>query len=140
MHAAHRFNWPNAIFAISGPSGFQNLLDTLTKNIDTNSATPLRVRVVLNYEGTLTTESAPVPPVPLSNLFPGRLPPPESVSVGNPKVSPLTGGALELGYGDSLPSDPIKASPPWSIIPDSERTDPSPYTSFKTTSRDMYTS
>ncbi|KAA8569154.1 hypothetical protein EYC84_000823 [Monilinia fructicola] len=84
LHAAHRFNWPNAIFAISGPSGFQNLLDTLTKNIDTNSATPLRVRVVLNYEGTLTTESAPVPPVPLSNLFPGRLPPPESVNAQIP--------------------------------------------------------
>ncbi|RAL58559.1 hypothetical protein DID88_003335 [Monilinia fructigena] len=122
------------------PLRIPNLLNTLTKAIDTNSATPLRVRVVLNHEGDFTVESAPVPSVPLSNLFPGRLPPPESASVEKPKVSPLTGGALELGNRDFLPSDPIKASPPWSIIPDPERTDPSPYTSFKTTSRDMYTS
>ncbi|KAB8294843.1 hypothetical protein EYC80_006804 [Monilinia laxa] len=140
LHAAIRFNWSNAISAISGPSGFQNLLDTLTKAIDTNSVAPLRVRIVLNHEGKLSVESAPVPSVPLSNLFPGRLPPPESASVEKPKISPLTGGALELGNSDFLPSDPIKASPPWSIIPDPERTDPSPYTSFKTTSREMYTS
>ncbi|QSZ36499.1 hypothetical protein DSL72_006379 [Monilinia vaccinii-corymbosi] len=140
LHAALHFKWPNAISAISGPSGFQNLLDTLTKDIDTNSRTPLRVRVVLDYDGNLTIESSPVPSVPLSNLFPGRLPPPESAFEEKPKVSPLTGGALELGSSDSIPSDPIKASPPWSIIPDTERTDPSPYTSFKTTSRDMYTS
>lgn len=140
LYAAQRFNWPLAISAIAGPSGFQNILDHLIKNIDTKSPTPLRVRIVLDYEGNLTVESNPIPPVPLSNLFPGRLPPPESVGEGKPKVSPLTGGALELGSHESLPSDPIKSSPPWDIIPDPECTEPSDYTSYKTTSRDMYTS
>ncbi|KAI9649446.1 Aminodeoxychorismate lyase [Ciborinia camelliae] len=138
LNAALRFEWPNAISAISGPAGFQNILDALSQNIDTNSPTPLRVRIVLDHAGNLTVESSPVPAVPLSNLFPGRLPPPNSIPEPKPQVSPLTGGVLTLGPTDSLPSDPTKASPPWSIIPDPERTAPSPYTSFKTTSRTMY--
>ncbi|CAD6444352.1 e7948746-6a94-4d45-8773-0ee44f9a9d14-CDS [Sclerotinia trifoliorum] len=143
QQAATHFSWPIAINAISGPDGFQNLLTTLSKTIDTSSPTPLRVRVVLDHRGNLTVESNPVPAVSLSNLFPTRLPPPSTLSHPTPQasISPLTGGALTLGTTDLLPSEPLKSfnsSTPYTIIPDPSLTTPSPYTSFKTTSRTMY--
>ncbi|TGO87141.1 hypothetical protein BPOR_0247g00060 [Botrytis porri] len=140
LQAATHFSFPAAIAAISGVSGFQNLLSTLSSSIDTQSPTPLRVRIVLSHTGTLTIESNPVPPVPLSNLFPNHLPPPSSISLPpTPYISSLTGGALTLGPTTFLPSDP-STSIPWTIIPDPSRTTPTPYTSFKTTSRSQYNS
>ncbi|KAF7870536.1 hypothetical protein EAF04_004280 [Stromatinia cepivora] len=140
LHAATHFSWPSAIDAISGPDGFQNLLSVLSNSTDTSSPTPLRVRIVLDHKGNLTVESNPVPAVALSNLFPTRLPPPSTTS-SHVSISPLTGGALTLGPTDFLPSDPLKtlnSSPPYTIIPDPSLTTPSPYTTFKTTSRTMY--
>jgi len=55
------------------------------------------------------------------------------------KVSPLTGGALTLGEGDAVYGDPPRGEI-YTILPDTKRTPPSPYTSYKTTSRDMYVS
>lgn len=55
------------------------------------------------------------------------------------EVSPLTGGALTVGSGGSIHGDP-ESSNVWIVIPDPQRTTPSPYTKYKTTSRDMYTS
>ncbi|ESZ91914.1 aminodeoxychorismate lyase [Sclerotinia borealis F-4128] len=139
LSAAIHFNWPKAISVISGPTGFQNLLDILTQNIDIRSPTPLRVRVVLDHQGTLTIESNATPPVSLSNLFPGRLPPPSSSPLPPPpQVSPLTGGLLSLSPTATLPSDPTLTLPPWPLIPDSTPTSPSPYTTFKTTTRTPY--
>ncbi|KAM0164678.1 hypothetical protein ACHAPG_000451 [Botrytis cinerea] len=137
LQAASHFSFHPAITAISGASGFQNLLSVLSNSIDTQSPTPLRVRIVLDHEGTITIESNPVPPVPLSNLFPTRLPPPTSIPTPAPTISPLTGGALTLGPTTTLPSDPTQSSP-WTIIPDPSPTTPTPYTSFKTTSRTPY--
>ncbi|KAF7929696.1 hypothetical protein EAE99_004600 [Botrytis elliptica] len=138
LQAATHFSFPPAILAISGTSGFQNLLSALSTSIDTQSPTPLRVRIVLDHKGTLTIESNPIPPVPLSNLFPTRLPPPSSISPPPTRyISPLTGGALTLGPNTTLPSDPTISSP-WTIIPDLTPTIPTPYTSFKTTSRSQY--
>ncbi|PQE04816.1 aminodeoxychorismate lyase protein [Rutstroemia sp. NJR-2017a BBW] len=137
LQAATHFNWPSAISSISGPSGFENLLQHLTTTIDIQSSIPLRIRVLLSHAGTLTIESNPVPPVPLSNLFPTRLPPPSTSSPPQPAVSALTGGALTLGPTDHLPGDPGLANP-WPIIPDPARTQPSSYTLYKTTSRSMY--
>ncbi|KAK6607877.1 aminodeoxychorismate lyase [Botrytis cinerea] len=111
LQAASHFSFHPAITAISGASGFQNLLSVLSNSIDTQSPTPLRVRIVLDHEGTITIESNPVPPVPLSNLFPTRLPPPTSIPTPAPTISPLTGGALTLGPTTTLPSDPTQSSP-----------------------------
>jgi 4-amino-4-deoxychorismate lyase len=51
----------------------------------------------------------------------------------------LTGGALYLGPSDSISGDPPRKEY-WDVIPDTARTKPSPYTSYKTTSRAMYDS
>ena len=54
-------------------------------------------------------------------------------------VSPLTGGALDVGSDDSVYGDPHRGEP-WDVLPDTARTEKSPYTMYKTTSRDMYVS
>ncbi|KAF7954290.1 hypothetical protein EAE96_005419 [Botrytis aclada] len=137
LQAATHFSFLPAMNAITGVSGFQHLLSTLSSSIDTQSPTPLRIRIVLDPNGTLTIESNPVPPVPLSNLFPTRLPPPSSISPPLPTTSPLTGGPLTLSPSTTLPSDPLPSTP-WTIIPDPTPTTPTPYTSYKTTSRTPY--
>ena len=93
--------------------------------------------MLLSHEGEIAVESNPTPKVGQSNLFPSRIPSPKSAAL-KMKVSPLTGGALTVGEGDSVHGDP-DTSDIWEIIPDTVRTTPSPYTTYKTTSRDMYT-
>ncbi|CAG8983173.1 hypothetical protein HYALB_00003999 [Hymenoscyphus albidus] len=136
VQAAEHFDWPLAVAAVSGPAGFKNLLSRLETSIDSTSTTPLRVRVVLTKEGTMTIETSPTPPVELENLFPSRIPPPASIREAVPSVSPLTGGAL-TSPGGKLYGDPPLTNP-FIICPDTIRTPPSSYTSYKTTARDMY--
>jgi 4-amino-4-deoxychorismate lyase len=136
LKAAEHFNWTVVASKISGPSGFSFFLAKLNEAIDITSPQPLRVRVLLSHEGEITVESNPTPKVSQWNLFPRRLPPPQGQQK-RVEVSPLTGGALTLGSGDSLHGDP-DIDPKWEIIPDPVRTMPSPYTTYKTTSRDMY--
>lgn len=45
---------------------------------------------------------------------------------------------MTVGDGDAVHGDP-PMSQAWNVLPDTVRTKPSPYTSYKTTSRDMYT-
>lgn len=92
--------------------------------------------MLLSHDGKITVESSPTAKVGEWNLFPARIPPPKSAQ-SKVKVSPLTGGALTLGEGDRVHGDPYM-SDVWDIIPDTVRTTPSPYTTYKTTSRDMY--
>ncbi|KAH8786110.1 aminotransferase [Hyaloscypha finlandica] len=115
LQAADHFGWIKAVDAIRGSDGFVHLLKKLTETIDTKSPTPLRIRVLLSHDGSIGVESSPAAPVTETNLFPKRIPPPKASP--QMKVSPLTA---------------------WDIIPDSVRTKPSPYTSYKTTNRDMY--
>ena len=137
LQAAERFQWPKAISSISGPSGFSFLLQKLKENIDMKSPTPLRVKILVSREGEINVETNPTPQVPAGNLFPFRLPPPSS-ALNDFCPSSLTGGALILGPNESIPGDPQKGSSPWPILLDTAKTQPSPYTSHKTTSRDMY--
>ncbi|KUJ11824.1 uncharacterized protein LY89DRAFT_688324 [Mollisia scopiformis] len=136
LQAAQHFGWTKVVDALSGQEGFTHLLNKLTKEIDTQSKTPMKVRILLSHEGLITVESNSVPAVTEFNLFPNRLPPPK----GKPemKVSPLTGGALTVGEGESVYGDP-PMDQAWEIRPDTIKTSPSLHTSFKTTSRDMYT-
>jgi len=140
LQAARHFQWPEAIARIDGLDGLLYLLHALGHNIDTRSTTPLRVRTLLDHNGEITVETNETPPVPLENLFPTRLPPARQPTM---KVSSLTGGALTLGSDDSIQRGSQGGGPqqrePWIVTPDPVRTNPSGFTSYKTTSRDMYT-
>ena len=138
LKAATHFNWTLAASKISGPEGFSYFLSKLNETVDTASPQSLRVRVLLSHEGEITVESNPTPQVSEWNLFPRRLPPPKGQEK-KVEVSPLTGGALTLGSGERLHGDPDSGAL-WDVIPDPVRTKPSPHTTYKTTSRDMYDS
>lgn len=136
LHAAEHFGWTVAANQIRGPEGFALFLQRLNESIDTQPSTPLRVRVVLSHDGTIAIEKSPAAEVTEWNLFPARLPPPKGA--GEPKVSPLTGGLCTSGDQDPIHGDPVTQNP-WNIVIDTVKTAPSPYTSYKTTCRDMYT-
>jgi len=137
LQAAEHFHYEKAVNVLRNPQGLANILRTLKEAIDTQSTRALRVRILMSHDGIITVESNSTPEVTKENLYPSRLPPPKTAA--HMKVSPLTGGPLTLGDGDSVAGDP-STSNPWDIIPDLKRTAPTPYTSFKTTSRDMYSS
>jgi 4-amino-4-deoxychorismate lyase len=140
LSAATHFGWSTAASRLSGPTGLSYLLQTINAAFDTTDNQPRRIRTVLDHEGNLLIEATPTPPKPLRDLFPSRLPPPGPAE--DVKVSPLTGGVLELGPDDSLSrgpgcGDPVRAEP-YTILVDTERTEPSPFTTYKTTQRNMY--
>lgn len=137
LQAAEHFGWADAASRIRGQSGLSHVLKSLEENLDTQSPIPVRVRVLLERDGRITAETSPTPAVPPENLFPLRIPPPQS-SFSSVKVSPLTGGALTLGPGDSIPGE-ARRGEGWTVVPDKSKTAPSPFTSYKTTNRDMYT-
>jgi len=138
LEAANHFGWSVAAERINGPQGLQHLLQKLEASVDPKSRTPLRVRTVLHHDGNITVETNETPAVPLANLFPSHIPPPAPKM----EVSSLTGGAMMLGEGDSLqtraqPGNPLQIQP-WIVMVDPEKTKPSPFTTYKTTCRDMY--
>lgn len=140
VEAAKQFGWTQVEDRLSGPSGLDDLLETLKASVDVSSTSPRRIRVVIDYHGKITVESSATLPLPLRNLYPTKLPPP-GTSV--PRVSPLTGGALSLGAEDSMSKqgpgygDPERGQV-WTVMVDPVRTHPSQFTSYKTTCRDMY--
>ncbi|RDL37568.1 Uncharacterized protein BP5553_05001 [Venustampulla echinocandica] len=138
LQAAEHFNWATAANRIQGASGFSHLLEKLNQAIDTNSTTPLRVRTLLSYDGIIRIETMPVPALPAETLYPFRLPPPRAASKQTVEASPLTGGSLTLGPDDIVQGDPPRENP-FLVLPDTGNTTASPFTSYKTTSRDMYT-
>lgn len=137
LQAAAHFHFDAAVKVLQGSQGLEVVLRKLSETIDIQSSIPLRVKILLSADGLLKIESNQTPIVTRETLYPSRLPPPKNAI--EMEVSPLTGGALTLGDDDSVPGDPL-TSHPWDVIPDSIRTAPSDYTSYKTTSRDMYTS
>jgi hypothetical protein len=137
LQAAEHFGWTEAASLIRGPKGLAHLLEKLCEAIDTNSPKPLRIRVVLYHDGQITVETTPIHIlVSQYTLFPERLPPPKSASAL--KVSPLTGGALTVDDNETIQGDPEKREP-WVVAPDLARITPSSETTYKTTSRYMYT-
>ncbi|CZS97589.1 hypothetical protein WAI453_008723 [Rhynchosporium graminicola] len=138
LQAAEHFGWNKAADTIRGTEGFNFLLKILNENVDIKSEAPMRVKTLLSHDGVITVETNPVPIVDRWTLFPERIPPPLSAET-KMRVSPLTGGSLTLGENEIVYGDAPKGEP-FDIIPDSARTPPSPFTSYKTTSRDMYVS
>ncbi|EKD16835.1 aminodeoxychorismate lyase [Drepanopeziza brunnea f. sp. 'multigermtubi' MB_m1] len=141
LQAAEHFGWTKAADTIRGTEGFNHLLKTLTASIDTQSPTPARVKARLSHDGAISVESSTaIPAVTRWNLYPERIPHPSSDAASQMmRVSPSTGGALTLGDGDAVYGDAPKG-PAWEVLPDTVRTAPSPFTSYKTTSRDVYSS
>lgn len=134
LQAAEYFGWTKAVGQLEGPKGLPYLLSKLEEQINTKSeTTPLRVKVLVDHNGDITIEHNALPPVSEFNLFPKRIPPPE----GDAKVSLLTGGVLTVGAGDAVHGDP-EVGDVYVVVPDTIRTKPTPYTSYKTTKRDMY--
>jgi 4-amino-4-deoxychorismate lyase len=138
LQAAQHFRWTAAAARIEGPEGLAHLLRTLEGKIDLKSNASFRVKTVLHHNGDITVETSQTPKVPLENLFPARIPPPAPEM----KVSPLTGGTLSLGEGNVVikgrgTHDPQQLQP-WTVMVDSRKTVPSPFTTYKTTYRDMY--
>lgn len=124
LHAATYFKWTEAITSLSGPEGLRRLLENLEAAIDLKSTTPLRIRIILNSKGEIMVETSETTRVPLGNLFPTCIPSPRAVGVKSP---PLVEAAL-------VPHE----QQAWTIVVDPMRTKPSPFTSYKTTCRDMY--
>ncbi|PBP15424.1 aminodeoxychorismate lyase [Diplocarpon rosae] len=134
LQAAEYFGWTRAAEAIRDTAGLQRLLKQLTEDIDTHSPTPLRLKMLLSYDGAITVESRPCPAVPRWALYPPRIPLPSHVGAGQAQGSSRTGGISLQDLGDGN----MPTSQPWDVIPDTARTTPSPYTRYKTTSRDAY--
>ncbi|KAH0425050.1 aminodeoxychorismate lyase [Colletotrichum camelliae] len=119
LRAATHWNWTPAVEAIAGETGLQNLVDAIeTFLAQHGKENALRVKVLLTSDGKLSCEASPVPPVPLQNLFPERLPPPgSSKETSDPSEEPLM-----------------------EVVVDNTETSQSEYTHFKTTKRAMYDS
>ena len=137
LQAAEHFKYDEAIEVIRGPEGLRTIVQKLTEAISPQSLGSLRVRILVSPDGSITIETNPAAAVTKENLYPSRLPPPKSAP--QMKASPLTGGALTLGDDDSVAGDPPNSNP-WDVVLDQKRTAATAFTSFKTTSRDMYNS
>jgi 4-amino-4-deoxychorismate lyase len=140
LQAATHFGWEEAADSIAEHDGLGRLVRALKKAIDIESDQPLRVRTLLSHSGEIAVETNPVPPLPLESLYPSRIPEPAPPL----RTSALTGGALTLGPGDTIQSGGPGHGDPrqdqcWTILVDPQPTKPSPFTTYKTTSRDMYT-
>ncbi|KAH0559520.1 hypothetical protein GP486_003967 [Trichoglossum hirsutum] len=114
--AAEHFQWDKAVSRLAGDVGLERLNHDLEDEVqswfassDEQGSQSLKVRTLLTPTGVLTIELSPVPPVPLEHLFPTTLTPSSNLS-----------------------------APPWRVLLDPCPTNPSPFTSYKTTSRDMY--
>ncbi|KAM0333415.1 hypothetical protein ACHAQA_002076 [Verticillium albo-atrum] len=115
LRAATHWSWQAAIDAIKGEAGLEHLASFLDTALAQDRYTA-RVKVLLTPDGQLSFEKSPAAAVPLSNLFPLRLPQP----------------GVEAAEGD--PSKSLV----YEVVPDTALTARSEYTHFKTTKRAMY--
>ncbi|KAI9710696.1 MAG: hypothetical protein M1820_002529 [Bogoriella megaspora] len=138
LSAAEHFGWDSAQQTLKDEDTFLKSINAYIEQHNPEDSRPLRLKILLSKSGTLDFTSSPTPPVPLSQLFPSTLDLPQHRPEAKPlKTSPLTGGALTLGPGTYIPpSHPL--SPPWPIHISPHPITPSPFTSYKTTQRNIY--
>ncbi|KAL9946802.1 hypothetical protein ACHAQF_002298 [Verticillium nonalfalfae] len=115
LRAATHWAWPDAIQVLEGEAGLERLASFLDTSLADHRYTA-RVKILLAQDGRLACEKGPAAPVPLSNLFPSRLPVPDA----------------EVAAGD--PSKNLV----YEVVPDTALTSKSEYTHFKTTERAVY--
>lgn len=137
LYAAQHFQWDEAVKALQGPDGFSRFLQHLEETVDTKSAVPIGVKVLVNRYGDMTTVIRSISETYLENLLPTGLPAPASVTTAGIQVSPLTGGAMTIGQGDSVYGFAIKDEP-YEVVLEKGRTLASSHTSYKTTARRRY--
>ncbi|CRK38547.1 hypothetical protein BN1708_016642 [Verticillium longisporum] len=84
LRAATHWAWPDAIQVLEGEAGLERLASFLDTSLADHRYTA-RVKILLAQDGRLACEKGPAAPVPLSNLFPSRLPVPDAeVAAGDP--------------------------------------------------------
>lgn len=134
LRAATHWRWAEAVDRLSGDSGLALLARQAEQAAASAGAgaapdqekTPLRLRIVVDPHGAVTSEAFKTPACPLVNLFPARLPPPPAE---------LSEQAGDGGDGDD--ADP-RRQPCYALLVDSEAIARSEFTHFKTTRRAMY--
>ena len=130
LQAAEHFGWNAVVSRISGPAGLSHLVAKLSEAVDMQSSKPLRIRILLDQDGTITIESTPVHmPTSIEALFPVQLPVPRSEKLG------------ELASAIPTVQDDYRTremEEPWVVLLDPSRTEPSSETTYKTTSRNIY--
>ncbi|KAF2273094.1 uncharacterized protein EI97DRAFT_189686 [Westerdykella ornata] len=149
LEAAQHFEFPAVVDVLQdGEALHKAILKEVERHVEeTGKDVPLKVRVLFEKSGKMIVDLAPVAATSLQNLYPASLDPP-----GKRELTPhpaqrhaetkafepsaLTGGALELGPTDSLPSQASPAE--WLLRLDKDATPSSPFTLLKTTVRDLY--
>lgn len=118
LRAATHWKWQPAIDALTGDQGLENLSQIAQAVVGSSLGSPLRIRILVTHEGRIECEKYNVPEKPLEDLFPTRLPPPDSTrKQGDPKRDQR-----------------------YTLLVDGIETQRSEYTHFKTTQRAMYDS
>ncbi|KAF3007661.1 hypothetical protein E8E13_008943 [Curvularia kusanoi] len=156
VEAAQHFDFDTVTSALSDGPALHNELLRRVKTWQAQEGVkdgPLKLRILFDTAGHMTVDFLSIPTVPLSTLYPTSLDPPNAGPETHPankpfKPSPLTGGALELGPGTTLPAgnqDPNwrpqdEPAPPssWTLRLDTESTPRTPFTLLKTTQREPY--
>lgn len=116
LQAASHWNWDEAIKKLSDENFLANFEDAAGVSAATKEQMSMRFKLLVSNDGTLSFEKGPTKAKALANLFPTRLPPPES---------------------EGIAGDPEK-TPCFTLLVDSELTDASQFTHYKTTRRAMY--
>lgn len=126
LEAAAHFKWYNIEHLTAGDHGFINFEGAIESKIDMKSRTPLRVRVAIDVDGKFSVTSGPTPTKRLGDLYPTILPSPAAVEHVE----------AEMSDEDNLPS----RDEPWVVLVDTEHTEPSEFSTYKTSKRDIYDS
>ncbi|KYK58328.1 Aminotransferase, class IV [Drechmeria coniospora] len=116
LRAATHWKWNEAIEFFSGKEGLSTLAKMALESVGEYETKPLRVRIVVNADGSISFHKFHTPDVPLENLLPKRLPPPGAPAAGNDP-------------------DPL---PTVTLVVDDGRVARSEFTHYKTTRRAMY--
>ncbi|KAI1810456.1 putative 4-amino-4-deoxychorismate protein [Poronia punctata] len=76
LKAAVHWGWDSAVQALEGDIGLRRLEEFLCENVEEALQKPHRAKVLIDSEGILSIAKGPTGTVPMSNLFPSRLPAP----------------------------------------------------------------
>lgn len=126
--AAAHFKWHNLLPLLAGDHGFINFGGAIESQIDLTSKSPLRVRVAIDVNGKISVTSGPTPPKRMADLYPTILP------------SPSTDEHAETEEKASIGNDLPSRDEPWAVLVDTERPEPSSFSTYKTSKRDIYDS
>ncbi|CAI6334191.1 unnamed protein product [Periconia digitata] len=100
----------------------------------------MKLRILFDKDGNMTVEFMPLPPVPLTTLYPPSLSPPNPASQRHPantSTNAQPDSTVSLSSNDS--SSLSKPDPPeWVFRLDTAATPSTPFTLLKTTYRDFY--